>query len=178
MCGNLYIIVKENYKLIFRQSITLSVIFLLLIPQVYGTSNLDSGKTAECLGKMTALVGIPLYVPVLKWEQDSGIRDVILIKKFPYWITVFLRMVIAVIASAIMIYGFVLYMVHSGCEFPVNLFAVRTVMVSMLAGGVGLLGSALSKNTLVGFLAAFSFVFYFHENFAEMILKGLLCTQQ
>lgn len=111
MCRNLYVIVKENYKIIFRQSITLSVIFLLLVPLVYGTSNLDSEKAAECFGKMTVLIGIPLYVPILRWEQDSGIRDVILIKRFPYQLTVLLRMGIAVIASMVMIYCFELYMV-------------------------------------------------------------------
>ena len=174
MYGNLYIIVKENYKIIFRQSITLSVIFLLLIPQVYGISNLDSEKTADCLGKMTALIGIPLYVPILKWEQDSGIRDIILIKKFPYWITVLLRVAIAVIASMAMIYCFELYMIYRGCAFPINPYTVRTAAVSMLSGGLGLLGSALSKNTLVGFLAAFTCVFFFHENFADMVLTGVL----
>lgn len=172
MCRNLYVIVKENYKIIFRQSITLSVIFLLLVPLVYGTSNLDSEKAAECFGKMTVLIGIPLYVPILRWEQDSGIRDVILIKRFPYQLTVLLRMGIAVIASMVMIYCFELYMVQRGCEFPVNLYAVRTVTVSMLLGGLGLVGSALSKNTLVGFLAAFTCVFFFHENFADIVLTG------
>lgn len=173
MCGNLYVIVKENVKIVFRQGVWGAVLFLLLVPQLYGIANLNGEKAAECLGGLVALAGIPLLVPLLKPEQDAGFRDVIFMKPFPYRILIIVRMVFAVFLSAVFICFFEQYMRYRGCVFPAGIYTVRTAGVSMLAGGVGLLGSALFQNTLAGFLVSAGAVFLCHGSFAGMVLEGI-----
>lgn len=174
MCGNLYIIIKENCKIVFRHGAYAAVIFLIMVPYIYGIPNLNSEKAADCLGKMVALIGIPLFTPVLKPEQDSDVRDIILTREFPYRASIFFRIVFAVVLSAVMVYFFELYMLYQGCDFPLGIYTVRTVEVSMLIGGAGLLGSALLKSTLAGFLlsVSFAFIYIFYGNFAVMIFRG------
>ncbi len=173
MYRNLYIIIKENYKIVFRQGVYAAVIFLFLVPYLYGIQNLNSEKTADCLGKLVALVGIPLFVSILKPEQDPDIRDIILIKKFPYYISILLRMILVVFFSAVLISFFALYMSYQGCRFPINIYTVRTVKISMLIGGAGLLGSALFRKTLAGFLVSVGFSFLFYDDFAIMVFGGI-----
>lgn len=173
MCGNLYVIAKENCKIVFRQGAYAAVIFLFLVPHLYGIANLNYEKAADCLGRLVALVGIPLFVFLLKPEQDSSLRDIILMKKFPYRISIFLRMVFAAFLSVVLICFFEQYMLYQGCDFPTGIYTVRTAGVSLLAGGVGLFGSALFQRTLAGGLLSVGFVFLFYDNFTEMVLEGI-----
>lgn len=173
MYGNLYIIVKENCKIVFRQGGYAAVMFLFLIPHIYGIANLNCEKAADCLGRLVALAGIPLFVFLLKPEQDSSLRDIILMKEFPYCISIFLRMIFAVFFSVVLICFFESYMLYQGCDFPIGIYTVRTVGVSILAGGVGLLGSAVFRKTLAGLLVSVGFVFLFYDNFTGMVLEGV-----
>lgn len=173
MCWSLYVIVKENCKIVFKQGAFAAVLFLFLVPHLYGIANLNSEKAAECLGRLVALVGIPLFVSLLKPERDSDLRDIILMKEFPYHISIFLRMIFAALLSVVFISSFALYMVYQGCDFPVDIYTVRTEGVSMLIGGVGLLGSALFRRTLVGFLVSVGFVFLFYDSFTGMVFEGI-----
>lgn len=173
MCGNLYVIVKENVKVVLRQGAWAAVLFLFVVPHLYGIANLNGEKAADCLGRLVAFVGIPLFVPLSKPEQVSGLRDVILVKEFPYRISIFLRVVFAALLSAVFICIFEQYMRYRGCDFPTVIYTVRTAGVSMLAGGVGLLGSALFRRTLVGIRMSVGFVFLCYDNFTGMVLEGV-----
>lgn len=173
MCGNLFVIAKENGKIVFRRGAYAAVMFLFLVPFLYGTAGLDREKAADCLGRLVALVGIPLFVFLLKPEQEPGVRDIMLIREFPYRVMICLRMVFAAFLSVILICFFVLYMQYQGCDVPVAVYTVRTVEVSMFIGGVGLLGSALIRRTLAGVLMSVGFVFLFYDHLAEMVLAGV-----
>lgn len=173
MCRDLFVITKENCKIVFRQGAYAAAAFLFLVPYLYGISNLNSEKAADCLGKLVALAGMPLLVPIVKPEQDSDIQDIILIKRFPYHLTILLRMVFAAVLSLVMIYFFSLYMLYQGCKFSINIYVVRTVGISMLIGGAGLLGSVLFRKTLAGLLVSVGFVFCFYDNFAAMVFEGI-----
>ncbi len=173
MCGNLYIIIRENCKIVFRWGACAAVFFLFLIPYLYGISNLNSEKAADCLGKLVVFIGIPLFVPILKPEQDSDIRDIILMKEFPYCISIFLRMIFAAFLSVVLIYFFEQYMQYQGCEFPIIMYTIRTVGISMLIGGAGVLGSAFFRRTLAGVWMSVGFVFLFYDSFTGMVLEGI-----
>lgn len=43
----------------------------------------------------------------------------------------------------------------NGCRFPVGVYALRTLAAAMTLGFIGLLASAVSRNTAVGFLVSF-----------------------
>lgn len=103
MRENLFVIAKENGKIVFRRGAYAAVMFLFLVPFLYGTAGLDREKAADCLGRLVALVGIPLFVFLLKPEQEPGVRDIMLIREFPYRVMICLRMVFAAFLSVILI---------------------------------------------------------------------------
>ena len=103
---NLLIITGSNLRLNIKQTLFPAVLLLLVIPWIYGTSNLDSAKSAECLERMVALVGLPMFVPLLKPEQDSGMNAMIAMRPFPYRVIVILRMVLSLIGAAALIFAF------------------------------------------------------------------------
>lgn len=173
MCRSLFVIIRENCKIVFRQGAYAAVIFLFLIPYLHGIPNLNSEKVAGCLGQLVSLIGMPLFVSILKPEQDSDIRDIINIKSFSYYTSIFLRMIFAIFLSFILIYIFALYMLYQGCKFPINIYVVRTVEVSALIGGAGLLVSAMFRKTLAGILVSVGFVFLFYNDFMAMVFDGL-----
>ena len=173
MCRSLYVIIKENCKIAFRQGGYAAVFFLLLVPYLYGITNLNDEKAADCLGKLVVLIGIPLFVSLVWPEQDSKIRDIILIKRFPYFISLLMRIVFAMFLSVFLIYLFVMYMLYQGCEFPIYTYTIRTAEISMLIGGVGLLGSVLFRRTLIGFLFSVGFIFLFYDGFTAMVVGGI-----
>lgn len=152
---NLLTITSSNLRLNIKQTLFPAILLLLVIPLVYGTSNLDSAKSAECLERMVALVGLPMFVPLLRPEQDSGIDAIIAMRPFPYRVIVVLRVALSIIAAAALILAFEIYMYMSGCRFPVCAYTVRTLASAMTLGFIGLLASAVSRSTAVGFLASF-----------------------
>ena len=143
------------YCLILVIGLFPAVLLLLIIPLIYGTSNLDSVKSADCLERMVALIGLPMFVPLLKPEQDGGMDAIITLRPFPYRIIIVLRMMLSLIRTVALILVFEGYMRISRCSFPPSVFTLRTLAVTMTLGFVGLLASAVSRNTAVGFLVSF-----------------------
>ncbi len=152
---NLLTITGLNLRLNIKQTLFPAVLLLLIIPLIYGTSNLDSVKSADCLERMVALIGLPMFVPLLKPEQDGGMDAIITLRPFPYRIIIVLRMMLSLIRTVALILVFEGYMRISRCSFPPSVFTLRTLAVTMTLGFVGLLASAVSRNTAVGFLVSF-----------------------
>ncbi|GFI23912.1 hypothetical protein IMSAGC011_02702 [Lachnospiraceae bacterium] len=170
MQSNYYVLAKENFKIAVIKTIFPTFIILVLIPFVFGTSNLNSTKAAECLEKMVGLIGIPIFVPILKPEQNSAIHEVIFIKEFPYRVIVIFRLIMATILTVLSIYFFELYMLNDGCIFPIYKYLYRAIMVTMMIGGCGLCASAITGSTLAGYLIAFVYYFILQWN----ILGGVM----
>ena len=152
---NLLTITGSNFRLNVKQTLFPAILLLLIIPLIYGTSNLDSVRSAECLERMAAMIGLPMFVPLLKPEQGGGMDAILTLRPFPYWITAALRMVLSLLCTAALVFVFEEYMCIAGCSFPVYKYALRTLAVTMTLGFVGLLASAVSTNTAVGFLVSF-----------------------
>lgn len=112
-------------------------------------------KSADCLERMVALIGLPIFVPLLKPEQNSGMDAIITMRPFPYRVTVVLRVMLSLTCTAVLILIFEGYMRIGGCSFPVYTYALRTLAVTITLGFAGLLASAVSGNTAVGFLVSF-----------------------
>lgn len=152
---NLLTITNSNLRLNMKQTLFPAILLLFVIPLIYGTSNLDSVKSADCLERMAALIGLPMFVPLLKPEQKVGMDAIITMRPFPYRMIVVLRVVLSLICTVALILIFEGYMRIGGCSFPVYTYALRTLAVTIMLGFVGLLASAISRNTIVGFLVSF-----------------------
>ena len=107
---NLLTIIGSSFRLNFKQTFFPAILILLVIPLIYGTSNLDSVKSADCLERMVALIGLPMFVPLLKPEQDSGMDAIITFRPFPYRIVTVLRMVLSLICTVALVLVFEGYM--------------------------------------------------------------------
>lgn len=138
-----------------KQTLFPAILLLFVIPLIYGTSNLDGVKSADCLERMVALIGLPMFVPLLKPEQNGGMDAMITMRPFPYRMIVMLRVVLSLICTVALILVFEGFMSMGGCSFPVYAYALRTLVVTMTLGFVGLLASAVSGNTALGFLISF-----------------------
>lgn len=152
---NLLTITESNLRLNMKQTLFPAVLLLLVIPLIYGTSGIDSVKAADCLERMVALIGLPMFVPLLKPEQNGGMDAIVTMRPFPYRMIAVLRVVLSLICTAALILAFEGYMRIGGGSFPVCAYALRTLAVTMTLGFVGLLASAVSGNTAVGFLVSF-----------------------
>lgn len=170
---NLLTITNSNLRLNMKQTLFPAILLLLLIPLIYGTSNLDSVKSADCLERMAALIGLPMFVPLLKPEQKAGMDAIITMRLFPYWMVVVLRVVLSLICTAVLILVFEGYMRIGGCSFPAYAYALRTLAVSMTLGFAGLLASAVSGNTAVGFLVSFCWYCALQAENAGAIFKSI-----
>lgn len=152
---NLLTITGSNLRSSIKQSLFPAVLLLFVIPSIYGTSDLDSAKSADCLERMVALIGLPMFVPLSKPEQDSGMGAIIALRPFPYRLIMALRIGLSLICTAALILAFEGYMDIAGCSFPIAGYTLRTLTATMTLGFAGLLASAVSKNTAVGFLVSF-----------------------
>ena len=152
---NLLTITNSNLRLNMKQTLFPAILLLFVIPLIYGTSNLDSVKSADCLERMVALIGLPIFVPLLKPEQNGGMDAIITMRSFPYRMIVVLRLMLSLTCTVALILIFEGYMRIGGCSFPVYAYALRTLAVTITLGFVGLLASAVSGNTTVGFLVSF-----------------------
>lgn len=152
---NLLTVTGSNLRLNMKQTLFPAILLLSVIPLIYGTSDLDSVKSADCLERMVALIGLPMFVPLLKPEQNGGMDAIITMRPFPYRMILVLRVVLSLLGTAALILAFEGYMRIDGCSFPAYAYALRTLAVAMTLGFVGLLASAVSGNTAVGFLVSF-----------------------
>lgn len=152
---NLLTITGSNFRLNIKRTLFPAVLLLAVIPLVYGTSSLDSVRSADCLERMAALIGLPMFVPLLKPEQDGGMDAVLAIRPFPYRNIALLRIALSLACTFVLILVFEGYLRISGCSFPVFAYAFRTLAAAVTLGFAGLLASAVSGNTIVGFLVSF-----------------------
>lgn len=152
---NLLTITGSNLRLNMKQTLFPAILLLFVIPLIYGTTNLDSVKSADLLERMAALIGLPMFVPLLKPEQNGGMDAIITMRFFPYRMIVVLRVALSLLCTAMLILAFEEYMRIGGCSFPVYAYAIRTLTVTMTLGFAGLLASVVSGNTAVGFLVSF-----------------------
>ena len=152
---NFLVIAKFNVRLIYKRTVSLAAAVLLLIPLIYGVSNLDSVRSADCLERMVVLAGIPMFASLIKPEQQEGMSALITLRPVSYRMVAALRIGISLAGTLLLILVFESYMRIHGCIFPFFSYAVRTLLASMLIGLPGLLASAFLKNTMAGFLVSF-----------------------
>lgn len=153
--GNLRTIIGSNLRLNIKRTLFPAILLLLVIPLICGTSNLDSVKSAELLGKMAALIGLPMLVPLLRPEQEAGMDAIITLRPVSCRLITVLRMGLSLLGTAALVLVFEGYMRMGGCTFPVYVYTFRTLTAAMTLGFAGLLASAASGNTAVGFLVSF-----------------------
>lgn len=156
---NLFTIIAANIRMNYKDTLLPAIVLLFMIPFIYGTANLDYLQSADCLERMAALIGIPMFTPLIRQEHSRSLYETIAFRQVPLRFIVLLRTVLSIIGSILLIFAFEIYMRICGCSFPIFPYALRTLAASMALGFTGLLLSSIVKNTIGGYLCAFCFYF-------------------
>lgn len=155
-------IFKTNFGLSLRNNLLLAICYLLLIPIIRGTANLDAVRSAECLEQSVTLIGIFLIVPLNAPEQSKAIQEIIGTKELPQWLILFVRLIMALVTLIILTSIFAGIMKGNNCTFPVIPYVTGTIISELVLGSVGFFISVLSNSVIAGYLTAMG---YFLFNF-------------
>lgn len=153
-CVNIGDFLKKDVPLVFRNSIVLTAVWLLLIPAIRGISNLNEIQSAQCLSQSISLTGIILIVPLVRPEMEAGVKEVIYTKPWPYLKSVLIRIVCGLVFSTLFILTSAWVMRLQNCSFPFWTFSGVTILYAAFMGLAGLALSQIGKNVIAGYLAA------------------------
>lgn len=160
--ANVLDIFKTNFGLSLRNNLLLAICYLLLIPIIRGTANLDAVRSAECLEQSVTLIGIFLIVPLNTPEQSKAIQEIIGTKKLPQWLILFVRLIMALVTLIILTSIFAGIMKENNCTFPVIPYVTGIIISELALGSVGFFISVLSNSVIAGYLTSMG---YFLFNF-------------
>lgn len=155
-------ICKVNFLLAVRTNLLLAVAYLLTIPLIRGSANLDMVHSAECLEQSVILIGIFLIVPLNVPEQSKAIQEVVYTRKISHWKILLLRLAMSTLILIVMVCLFSGIMIWKNCIFPFVAYTAGTVISAMALGSLGFVVSILSNSAIVGYLASAG---YFLLNF-------------
>ena len=159
---NAWCILKTNFRLAIQNNLFLAVAFLMAVPFVRGTENLDAVRSAECLEQFVALIGIFLIVPLAAPEQSKSTWELVAVKRISAWSILFVRILMAILILIILTSFFAGSMVLKQCTFPYISYVAGTVVTEMTLGSIGLLVAVLCNSVVAGYLVSMG---YFLFNF-------------
>lgn len=168
---NLLRIIAANIRMNYKYTLLPAIVLLFIIPFIYGTANLDNLQSADCLERMVALIGIPMFTPLIRREHSRSLYETIAFRSISLRFIVLLRTVLSIIGSILLILAFEIYMRSCGCSFPLFLYAFRTLAASMALGFIGLLLSSIVQNTIGGYLCAFCFYLIMQTGYLGELFK-------
>lgn len=144
-------IAKINLKHNSLLSIVVAGILCLLVPLLIGTANLDRNAAAMPLEMFVSLIGIVLLTPVFQPEQNEEINDLVSSKYCSTEKVYLIRTVYSAVAAILLIVAFTVYMKIRSCDMA-PVMALGTVADAIFLGAMGMLTSALTGNTVIGYM--------------------------
>lgn len=144
-------IAKINLKHNSLMSIFVAGILCLLVPLLIGTANLDRNAAAMPLEMFVSLIGIVLLTPVFQPEQNEEINDLVSSKYFSTEKVYLIRTVYSAVAAILLIVAFTVYMKIRSCDMA-PVMVLGTVADAVFLGAMGMLTSALTGNTVIGYM--------------------------
>ncbi|MDE7282503.1 MAG: hypothetical protein K2N85_02795 [Lachnospiraceae bacterium] len=157
----------------YKNTLIPSILLLLVIPLIYGTANLDYIKSADCLERMVALIGIPMFTSLFYREQSYDLYSMVALRPFPFRAVAALRIGISAAGTFVLVMVFEVYMCVSGSKFPFGAYTVRALAACMVLGFAGLLCASVMKNTVAGYLGAFCFYFVVQAGVGDSMFNSV-----
>ncbi len=144
-------IAKVNLRHNFLPLCCLSFVVILLIPIIFGVTNLDSKAVAVPLEMLFSTIGIVLFVPLFQPEQNPDIEDIVASKYIDLTYVHIIRVVYSVLALLVFSILFSSFLFFNGCEITLNII-FGTIADALFIGGIGLLTAAITNNLTVSFM--------------------------
>ena len=148
---------KIDFWLVFKNSLLLTVFYILIIPIIRGISNLNNIQSAQCFSQSVALTGVILLVPITRYELDMSIKEVICTKTWSYLKTLSIRLCSGFIILSGIITVFALIMKNNNCIFSFWTFVFSTTLYAGFMGTMGIIFSQIGSNIIVGYLTALGY---------------------
>ncbi len=147
-------IAKKNLRHNSLLSIAAAVMLCLITPLLIGTANLDLNSAAMPLEMFVSLIGIVLLTPVFQPEQNEEIYDLVSSKYCNIGKVYLIRTLYSVVVVILLICLFTVYMQAQGSDVTIIL-VFGTVANAIFLGSMGMLTSALTGNTVIGYMPPF-----------------------
>ena len=160
---------KQNFKLATVRPAILALLYLPFLPVIHGITNLDAVHTAELLEKFVSPIGIILFVPICRPEQEPGIKEVVFVKAYSYRKVVGIRLFMAALAVGILIIAFLGILFAGGCAFPAIPYMLGGIITALALGSIGILAAVLSNSTITGYLVSLGIWFL---NWSEAVKES------
>ena len=144
-------IAKINLRHNFLPLCGLSFVVMLLIPVIFGVTNLDSKAVAVPLEMLFSTIGIILFVPIFQPEQNPDTEDIVASKYIDLTYVHLIRVVYSVLALLLFVTLFSAFLFFNGCEITLNI-VFGTIADALFIGGIGLLTAAITNNLTVSFM--------------------------
>lgn len=132
-------------------SIVVAVILCLVTPLLIGTANLDQNSAAMPLEMFVSLIGVVFLTPVFQPEQNEEIDDLVSSKYCSTAKVHLIRTVYSAGIAALLIILFSVYMKLRNCDVT-PVLAFGTIADGIFLGAIGMLTSALTGNTVIGYM--------------------------
>ena len=168
---NFLTVLGANIRMNHKNTLIPSILLSLVIPLLYGTADLDCIKSADCLERMVALVGIPMFTSLFYKEQSRDLYDMVALRPFSFRVVAALRIGISMAGTFALVLVFEIYMRACGSIFPMGVYAVRAFAACMALGFAGLLCASVVKSTVAGYLGAFCYYFVVQAGTGDSMLK-------
>ncbi len=144
-------IAKVNLRHNFLPLCCLSFVIILLIPIIFGVTNLDRQAVAVPLEMLLSIIGIVLFVPIFQPEQNPDIEDVIASKSMDLTYVHLIRVAYSVLSVVLFAILFSVFLLFNGCEITPGI-VFGTIADALFLGGIGLLTAAITNNLTVSFM--------------------------
>lgn len=171
---NFLTVLWANIRMNYKNTLIPSLLLLLVIPLIYGTANLDGIKSADCLERRVALIGIPMFTSLFYREQSHDLYSMVALRPFPFRAVMALRIGISTAGTFVLVMAFEIYMCVCGSTFPFGAYAVRALAACMSLGFAGLFCASVVKNTVAGYLGAFCFYFVIQAGAGDSVFRPVI----
>ena len=88
---NFLTVLWDNVRMNYKNTFIPSILLLMVIPLIYGTANLDCIKSADCLERMVALIGIPMFTSLFCREQSHDLYGMVALRRLSFRVVAALR---------------------------------------------------------------------------------------
>lgn len=148
---------RIDLPLTFKNSLLLAAVYTFIIPVIRGISNLDNIHSADVFGQSLALIGVFLFILIIRQELEVSVKEIVYTKVWSYRKSVSIRLICSFWMITVMITIFASIMRLQNCSFPFLKYVTVTILYAVFLGILGLLFSQLGNNVIIGYLASLGY---------------------
>ena len=147
-CKSILDFLRIDLPLTFKNSLLLAAVYTFIIPVIRGISNLDNIHSADVFGQSLALIGVFLFIPIIRQELEVSVKEIVYTKVWSYRKSVSIRLICSFWMITVMITIFASIMRLQNCSFPFLKYVTVTILYAV---------SQLGNNVIIGYLASLGY---------------------